>query len=221
MGKKAFAGQATLATAALAGLSLLDGTALAAPPAPVQSWTGFYIGVQGGYGWQDVHYGNPAFTGDADLSGFTGGAIVGYNFQVAPQFVLGFEGGFGFTGFNDTKLIGGADIRSHTHYDWSVRGRAGYLIGPQKLLFVSGGFAGARQEVSFPTITESFNRTGWTIGGGIEKGDFIKGLHVRAEYTYTDYGTKTYFGDLPVGLTQHGVKFTLSTAPEKVIYNGR
>lgn len=218
MSKKAFAGQAAIATAALAGFSLLDGTALAAPPAPVQSWTGFYMGVNAGFGWQDVDYSNPVFRGDADLSGFSAGAIVGYNYHVAPQFVLGIEGGIGFTGFNDTKLIAGADIRSHTYYDWSVRGRAGYLIGPQKLLFVSGGFAGARQEVSFPNISESLNRTGWTIGAGIEKGDFIKGVHVRAEYTFTDYGTKTYFGDLPVGLTQHGLRFTISTTPEKVIY---
>jgi outer membrane immunogenic protein len=218
MGKKTLGSRATFATAALAGLSILDGTASAAPPAPAFSWTGFYVGGTAGFGWQDVHYGNPGFTGDADPSGFSAGAFVGYNFQVAPQFVLGIESGIGFTGFNETTLIGGTDIRSRTPYDYSVVGRAGFLFTPQQMFFVSGGWAGAKQEVSFPGLSESLTRSGWTVGAGFESGALIRGAHVRVEYRYTDYGTKTYFGDLPVGLSQHGIRFGISTTPEKVIY---
>lgn len=217
MGKNAFLSQTTLATAALAGLSIFDGTALAAPP-PAPSWTGFYIGLSGGYNWQDVDYGNPAFNGSVDSGGFYGGAFVGYNFQVGPQWVLGLEAGGGFTGNDKTSLIGGTDLRTDTLYDFTFRGRAGFLIKPQKMVYVIGGFASARQEVSFPNLSESLNRTGWTIGAGFEKGDLIKGVHFRAEYNYTDYGTKTFFGDLPVGMTQHSVRFSVSTTPEKVIY---
>jgi outer membrane immunogenic protein len=218
MRKKAFLSQATFATAALAGFSIFDGAALAAPPMPAPSWTGFYVGVNAGYGWQDVNYGNPAFSGDVDINAFSAGAFIGYNFHVAPQFVLGVEAGAGFTGFTQTHQIGGTDLKSRTPYDFTVRGRAGVLISPQKLLFVSAGFAGAQQEVSFPGLSESLNRTGWTIGAGFEKGDLVKGVHFRAEYNYTDYGTKTFFGDLPVGLSQHAIRFSVSSKPEKPGY---
>lgn len=216
MGKKAFASQAAFATAALAGFSVFSATAQAQVPG--QSWTGFYMGVNAGYGWQDVDYSNPGFNGSADPSGVAAGAVFGYNYHVAPQFVVGVEGTVGFTGIDETKLIGGAELRSRTLYDYSARLRAGFLISPQKLLFVSGGFAGARQEVSFPDLSETLNRSGYTLGFGIEKGDFIRGAHVRAEYVFSDYSTKTFVGDLPVGLTQHVVRFTISSRPEKVVY---
>ncbi len=214
MSKKAFLSQTTFATAALAGLSIFDGAAFAAPP-PAPSWTGFYLGLSGGYNWQDVDYGNPTFNGSVDSSGFYGGAFIGYNFQVSPQFVLGVEVGGGFTGNDKTSLIAGTDLRTDTLYDFSARGRAGFLIKPQKMIYVIGGFTSARQEVSFPNLSESLNRTGWTVGGGFEHGGLIRGVHLRVEYNYSDFGTKTFFGDLPVGLTQHGIRFSVSTVPQK------
>ncbi len=67
--------------------------------APVYNWTGFYVGVQGGYAWgEDTTTefvdatGLPTgFSQDFDLDGFTGGAHAGYNFPVS-NFILGLEG---------------------------------------------------------------------------------------------------------------------------------
>src|SRR5919112_1024818 len=57
-------------------------------PAPVATWTGFYVGAQVGYAWGSDQSrievpGSPfSFTGpDQDTSGAVGGVHAGYNYQ--------------------------------------------------------------------------------------------------------------------------------------------
>ena len=67
-------------------------------PAPVYSWTGFYVGAEFGGQWGNNstslvnnYTGNTLLTtGSYNTSGVVGG-IVGYNYQI-NQFVLGVEG---------------------------------------------------------------------------------------------------------------------------------
>src|SRR5262245_43288978 len=76
------------------------------PPAAVYSWTGWYVGGNVGYSWGDAHTDNAGiatsiasgattlpFAGSntARLNGVIGGGQLGYNYQFAPQWVLGFE----------------------------------------------------------------------------------------------------------------------------------
>ena len=73
---------------------------------PVYNWTGFYIGGNVGGGWDDVKSlelapGTPGLpTGTvfptARGSGWLGGVQAGYNWQVAPNFLVGLEGEFFF-----------------------------------------------------------------------------------------------------------------------------
>ena len=91
-----------------------------APP-PVASWTGFYVGANLGYGWEDptVNFNgdnivgaflvNPAllFPGATSLGpvsfkskGVLGGLQAGYNWQVSPIWLVGFETDFNWTGIN-------------------------------------------------------------------------------------------------------------------------
>jgi outer membrane immunogenic protein len=81
-------------------------------PAPVYSWTGWYVGGNVGYGWGDaqtdiaasttnisapgilpVQNSPTTFAGSHSerLDGFVGGGQFGYNFQFSPRWVLGFE----------------------------------------------------------------------------------------------------------------------------------
>jgi outer membrane immunogenic protein len=78
----------------------------AAPPAPVLSWTGFYVGGNVGYAWGDttdpaISFVDPGGIGFApyfnaggnvfqalDQGGFVGGGEVGYDWQFS-QWVLG------------------------------------------------------------------------------------------------------------------------------------
>src|SRR3712207_1740638 len=104
-----------LASVALFGFagaaSAADLPARVAPPAPIVAavplftWTGFYVGVNAGYGWQDNNDGSvfvPAGTfgagtpggtitfGDDNGDGFVGGGQIGYNYQIGT-FVVGLE----------------------------------------------------------------------------------------------------------------------------------
>src|SRR5690242_4206258 len=101
-----------MACGLLASIALLSGNAAAAADLalkarrvqaePVLGWNGFYIGGNAGYGWGDA---DTSTTGVSDLgaialtpgsatlhpNGWFGGFQGGYNFQVAPAFVLGIE----------------------------------------------------------------------------------------------------------------------------------
>jgi outer membrane immunogenic protein len=99
----------------IAVLALIGKPAFAAPPAPapVYSWTGFYVGGNVGYGWGDAGTNiagsastialptigggfpgnNVAFadSGTERLKGVIGGGQFGYNLQFSRRWLLGFE----------------------------------------------------------------------------------------------------------------------------------
>jgi outer membrane immunogenic protein len=165
-----------LASVALFGFagaaSAADLPMRAAPPAPVFSavpvftWTGFYVGVNAGYGWQDSNDGSvfvPGGTipgvagggtivyGDDNGDGFVGGGQIGYNYQIG-SFVLGLEADLQWAdlgGNNGTALVPAAftaagfiPAGTAGGIDWfgTVRARAGVAVG-QALIYATGGFA--------------------------------------------------------------------------------
>jgi outer membrane immunogenic protein len=96
-----------LVAAALAWPALLTNQALAGEAAP-PSWTGFYIGVHYGYGWDDARDTTfaqlpniPSWGGDVfpsppsfKVDAAFGGGQIGYNFQFAQRGVIGIETDF-------------------------------------------------------------------------------------------------------------------------------
>jgi outer membrane immunogenic protein len=110
--------------------------AVKAPPAPTPtapSWTGFYIGVEAGYGWNNnsvnLTPNDPVSTallsgmlgpvGEQPVvssyklqpNGAVGGIEAGYNWQAGPNWLWGVETDFSFTGLNGsatgTSELGG------------------------------------------------------------------------------------------------------------------
>ena len=53
------------------------------------NWTGFYVGVNGGYGWGTSKWDSPAVS--VKPKGWLAGGTVGFNYQIG-SFVWGFEG---------------------------------------------------------------------------------------------------------------------------------
>ncbi|TJW36001.1 MAG: porin family protein [Mesorhizobium sp.] len=193
-----------LLASALSALSLTPALAadVVAPIASVYDWSGFYVGLQAGYGWSRVDQpyasvGGPfIFTqDDADGNGWLGGAHVGYNKQF-DSWVLGLEGDF------EASNIDGDDGGSGGHingfeFKWlgSVRGRVGYALD-RVLLYGTGGYAFMRGSAyaveGFGGATAESNSAtfhGWTIGTGAEYA-FTDNLTARVEYRYTDFGAK-------------------------------
>ena len=164
-------------------------------------WTGFYAGLQGGYGWgrssgtQSAGGGFvPVVPYTIDPRGFVGGGHVGYNGQFGAV-VLGLEGdieaanidgmstveGFGATRFYNVKANALA----------SVRGRAGW-IWQNWLIYGTGGVAFGHVETP-PLNTLNGWRTGWTAGAGVERAleGRLSSWTARLEYRYTDLGNKS------------------------------
>jgi outer membrane immunogenic protein len=197
----------------------------AAPPIPVFTWTGFYLGASAGALFHDNTWTTTNLTGlgippDAtagtkfDSIGARFGLYGGYNWQFAPNFVTGIEADIAgdvnakksFAGFPGTltflpALPSDDSVSSKPNFDGSVRGRLGYLIFPTTMLYgTSFGANCPGTANSYCTFAEAENYTntmvGWTAGAGIET---VLGGNwlVRAEYRYSDFGSSghTFFAN--------------------------
>jgi outer membrane immunogenic protein len=208
----------TLKTLALAaGVSLVAiGTGFAADlsnrpvykappaPAPMFSWTGFYIGGHVGYGWGSNDFtdttaalGPAGTTYGNDTDGFLGGLQAGFDYQFAPNWVLGIEGQVSWTNIDGSTSYATAPAATFSNdMNWlsSVTGRLGYT-GGNWLLYGKGGVAWADLDQTIATglasVTNSQTRTGWTAGGGLEYA-FAPGWSAKIEYQYYDFGKDTY-----------------------------
>jgi outer membrane immunogenic protein len=107
---------------------------------PAFSWTGIYLGMQGGHAWGEVSfdYGSGFTVSGPQHEGWFGGGYAGLNLQLNP-FVFGVEGDANFDGATHvTRGFSARDVVSFA----SVRGRVG-LVADRFLFFVTGGWAWA------------------------------------------------------------------------------
>jgi outer membrane immunogenic protein len=209
MKKILLAGMAFAATVANPALAAdMRAPVLKAPaPAPYYSWTGCYIGGGGGYGmWnQDV----VEFDGGvADTVKQTGGGRgwfgtvqAGCDYQVSSSWVIGVFGDSDFSSIKGTPHFAvDAAGNEKEKWAWSVGGRIGYVIAPQVLTYVSGGYRAAhfgRVDLFDEFVpSSSLNRsvpahtyTGWFIGSGFEYGlSWFPGLFWKTEYRFAQFG---------------------------------
>jgi outer membrane immunogenic protein len=154
-------------------------------------------------------------------SGVIGGLQVGYNWQWG-QYVTGIE--------VDANWLGGSTSRTLTAFpapvvagDFetnsataiflvTVRPRFG-VVFDRALIYVTGGLAFARIDttdtfaagagLNIQTVSASTNRTGWTIGGGLEYA-LTNNWSVKGEYLYADLGSFSTVGpDFTAGAGTH------------------
>jgi outer membrane immunogenic protein len=170
--------------------------------APIYNWSGFYIGINGGWGSSRNRYewtgpaGVTAFGYSADATGGTIGGQIGYNWQ-AGSWVFGLEAQGNWADLN------------RSYYDpvglWSVgtkvdalglfTGRVGYAVN-NALFYVKGGAAVASNKawaawngVNFATASNT--RWGATVGAGFEYG-FTPNWSVGVEYMHAWLGDDNY-----------------------------
>ncbi len=163
-------------------------------PVPVFSWTGVYIGVNGGYGFGTSNWTEPGFiggpTGNFNTSGYLAGGTIGGNYQWG-QFVLGIEGDgdwMNLTGTTTTACGAGCTTQS----DWlaTVRGRAGYAFDRFLVYGTGGGAFGNLQASAGVLPFSNSTQIGWTAGGGVEFA-FTPNLTAKIEYLYVDLGSQS------------------------------
>jgi outer membrane immunogenic protein len=191
----------------------------------VATWTGFYVGGSLGARTSDVNWTSVSFTdgfpidGPGNAAGLGNssarvGIYLGYNWQVSSLVVLGLEGDAawanndrthgGFPGFSAIDTDPATDsLRVKLGWDGSIRGRLGFLVTPNILIYGTGGAAWQQvtatsqcNEVSSGTSfcvpglftgTTSTTRAGWTAGGGIEA-MIMPHVALRGEYRFSDFG---------------------------------
>ncbi len=189
-----------------------------APPAPM-NWTGFYVGVDAGYGWGD---------GGADISppiagtpthysftrnGFIGGVDGGYNYQFNDWLVFGAEadfsgsaiGGLRSSSFVVAGLTSYGEASQELQWVGTVRGRIGVPVMNQFLVYATGGLSYGQTEYRYTlssvnslSARESNLSLGWVAGAGAEYW-LMPFWTVRAEFLYFDLGSRT-INDAAVGV---------------------
>jgi outer membrane immunogenic protein len=202
---------------ALIGLAAVSGAAAAAdlsrpPPTPYYkapiatpyyNWSGFYVGINGGGA-----FGSSAWdsTGSRDVSGGLVGGTVGYNYQVG-QTVFGVEGDIDWSDINGTSTTA-CPLGCKTENTWlsTVRGRLGYAAD-RFMPFVTGGAAFGNVQATTPGFAgASDDRTGWTLGGGLEAA-LAPNWTGKVEYLYVDLGSFNCGLNCGSGLATDNVSF--------------
>ena len=147
---------------------------VAVPP----SWTGWYVGLNAGYGFGSEsntvnfvplispprNFDNVSYSDQ--LNGFAGGGQIGYNFQITPNsWVAGVEADLQYTNFKGSASNSGIDPFALSSPAWTynqdqkvnwlatVRGRLGWTPGDHTfLLYATGGLAvgGVKASNSLP-----------------------------------------------------------------------
>lgn len=193
--------------------NLTDGSLLATIfSEPSYDWTGFYVGINGGYGGGVVTgsttFVQPGAPGLAETTtasnrtaGYVGGAQGGYNYQLTKNIVVGVETDAQWSDVkaqHQAATIGGplGFVYTNTPNDVSwfgtTRLRAGYASG-NALSYVTGGVAYGEVNAHGSQISggvfggsASQNKAGWALGGGAMYA-LTKNLSMRAEYLYVSF----------------------------------
>jgi outer membrane immunogenic protein len=206
----------------IAALSLLSlGTAgamaadmpLKAPmaPPPPPSWTGFYIGVNGGASWataaNSINLGGLGLGGAATLplysqglNGFLGGGQIGYNYQ-AGNFLVGVEGDGDWSNIKgSTPCLVLFTCTANMQWTADATVRAGVLPLNNLLVYVKGGASWTSVKYNFSdggllspaslTSNQSETKVGGLLGFGTEY-MFAPHWTAKIEYNYVDYGSHT------------------------------
>lgn len=186
-------------------------------PAPVYSWTGFYVGVHGGYGWSNFSGTDPTGTGTGQAEGFLGGVQFGYNYQIG-SFVLGAEGEYSFSDVkieqDDPLGLGGGKASLKNDYFADVALRLGYAVD-RWLVYGKGGVAWTRDKWDITDgvggfANGTFNRTGWLLGAGIEYA-FWNNWSGKLEYNYLHFKSIDEVLTTGGGLTATPASVSLTT----------
>jgi outer membrane immunogenic protein len=241
---------------ALAAVAAFSGSASAADlaarpytkaPAPVAyapSWTGCYIGAGGGGAYTNNDHNDyitatgvaagPSLTTGA--RGWFGTVGAGCDYQV-DRFVFGLFGDYDFMDVKGDISTFGTTFASFVgsqkqDSQWAVGGRVGYVIVPQLMTYVSGGYTQAHWKSTnltafgavVPTaVLPGSTKGGWFIGAGDEYAlSLLPGLFWKTEYRYSEFdranvSINDFATGLPSGFSE-SQKFREHSVRSELVY---
>lgn len=177
-------------------------------PTPVAgfNWSGFYVGIGGGFGASNhkVIAKNNEGPGSISFNGIGGDGVfgeitAGYDHMLSERLLLG-----GFIDANLSNIGPSLDVNIGSsslinadltnQYGFDVGARLGYLLNPSTLGYVLGGYSWRHFKLDGSLGDESFSfskdRGGYVLGVGMET---VVGSNwtIKTEYRYADYGSPT------------------------------
>lgn len=182
---------AGVATVAVAGAAVAADPIRPVPVTPIApvvtayDWSGFYAGVNAGYGWTEAY--GPAGVGFTSVNGLFGGAQIGFNVQ-HDAVVFGVEADIQASGLSQT--VTGTTVS--LDYLGTVRARVGVDVGNGILPYLTAGLAYGQARVDVPPVETQFH-SGWAVGGGVEF-KLQEAVSLKTEYLYVDLGERAYAG---------------------------
>lgn len=170
------------------------------------SWTGFYVGLQGGYAFSGRNTINDAGDlGSWNTRGAFGGLTVGANLQVG-HVVFGLEADGSLAGIRANRSFDGVNIAIKPDYFGTARVRLGYDFNGL-MPYVTGGFYGQRSKLTASGFGDSLSSSdtsfGWTAGAGVEYA-LTNNWSVKTEYLYARTGQQNFtLGGFGAGVESH------------------
>jgi outer membrane immunogenic protein len=148
----------------------------------VPQWTGCYLGGSIGVGtaYADIATGDTRHAADlkgVGLSGPVPTVFAGFNYRIAPRWIVGMEGEI-------APSVRSTDLK----LGWigAVRARFGYLLMPDTLVYATAGWAGTYvEDLMYKNVVAVAGQmlNGPQFGGGIETA-FAENWNLRLDYQY-------------------------------------
>jgi outer membrane immunogenic protein len=235
------------ASAAMAADLAVKAPMAGAASVQIYDWTGFYLGANGSYNWQSIGFPDPTVT-QMHANGAMGGITVGADYQM-DRVVAGILGDVDFGDVGVTVANGSVMTESANEKLFAtIRGRIGFLVVPQLLLYGTAGvaFASLDQGENCPTgvtSTGSFCGPGMTRSGRINAGPYSltgNALYVggvwgggaewmfapnwttKVEYLYSNLGQASFnLGTAPSGVATSPRDVTLTQQQVRLGVNYR
>ena len=183
---------ATVATAVHAADAVI-------PEQPVETgfnWSGFYVGLGGGFGANVPKLSTALVPGGSfdgiGAEGLFGEVTVGYDYMVSPRFLVGAFADAHYGNIETTLDIPALPLNVDVtdKYGFDVGLRLGYLVTPTTLGYVLGGYAWQKAELDAGGLGGEFDwdRDGYFLGVGMES--VITGnWTLKTEYRFTQFSS--------------------------------
>jgi len=202
-----------------ANVASADGYSAPARYAPAPTWTGCYIGIEGGWAWGhseakrlDINTTSTPVTvttttfASYNLDGGLIGGTAGCNLQSSGGFVLGVESDLSWidkkgSGLDD-PAVGVTNNKTEERWLETTRLRLGWAAG-NFLLYATGGaaFADAKYTACSAALgceSQSKWRIGLAYGGGAEW-KFDRNWSAKIEYLHIDFENQQYLTPSALG----------------------
>lgn len=186
---------------------------------PGYNWSGLYVGFGGGAGGgvHDLSIGGTPVSIPFGRDGVFGELTVGYDYMVNERFLAGVyaDARYGNIGFS--LDVPGGSIKSEADYGFDVLARAGYLITPQTLAYVLGGYSWQHFKISATGVGTLYDwsASGYVLGLGMETvlrdNWTLKGEYRYSKYASNDLGSGGFVSTDPSYHTFHvGLNYRLN-----------